>query len=85
MALRGRKINNFVVSWCLVALGGLDSWVSFTSFQPQQLPTKSISDIENWILDYSEKKGKVLDILVKGMIQSLESRNETICIKGFKT
>ena len=33
MALRGRRINNFVELWCLVASGGVDIWVSSTSFQ----------------------------------------------------
>ena len=51
MALRGRRINNFVELWCLLALGGLDISVSTTSFQksnidwPQQLPTEKVSDI----------------------------------------
>ena len=45
MALRGRRINNFVELWCLVASGGYKFWVSWISFQksniswPQQPPT----------------------------------------------
>ena len=51
MALRGRRINNFVEFWCLVASGGLDIWVSSTSFQksnigwPQQPPKERVPDI----------------------------------------
>ena len=51
MALRGRRINNFVELWCLVALRDLEIWVSSTSFQksnidwPQQPLTKKVSDI----------------------------------------
>ena len=38
MALRGRRINNFLKLWCLVALGGLDIWVSSsTSFQKSNI------------------------------------------------
>ena len=50
MTLRGRRINNFVDLWCLVASGGLDIWVSLTSFQkgnigrPQQPPTERVLD-----------------------------------------
>ena len=31
LALRGRRTNNFVELLCLVALGGVDIWVSYTS------------------------------------------------------
>ena len=52
MALRGRRINNFLKLWCLVALGGLDIWVSSTSsqwpFQPHFI--KKITDTDGWIL-----------------------------------
>ena len=50
-ALRGRRINNFIDLWCLVASGGLDICVSSTSFQkndigwPQQPLTERVSDI----------------------------------------
>ena len=50
-ALRGRRINNFIDLWCLVASGGLYICVSSTSFQkndigwPQQPPTERVSDI----------------------------------------
>ena len=46
MALRGRKINNFVKLWCLVALGDVEICVPSKSFQkinigwPQQPPTE---------------------------------------------
>ena len=48
MALRGRRINNFIRLWCLVASGGLHICVSSTSFQkndigwPQQPPTEKV-------------------------------------------
>ena len=32
-ALRGRRVNDFVKLWCLVASGGLKIWVSWISFQ----------------------------------------------------
>ena len=77
MALRGRRINNFLELWCLLASGGLDIWVSSTSFQksnigwPQQpLTEKVLISVKNWIFDDTfYKKGPVLVILVPGMIQ----------------
>ena len=77
MALKGRRINNFIESWCLVASGGLGIWVSSTSFQksnigwPQQPPTeKVLISVKIWIFDDTfYKKGPVLVILVPGMIQ----------------
>ena len=33
LALRGRKFNNFIELWCLMASGDLDICVSSTSFQ----------------------------------------------------
>ena len=48
MALRGDRIENFDLLWCLVASGGLDFCVSSTSFQkndigwPQQPPTEKM-------------------------------------------
>ena len=48
LALRGRRINNFIELWCLVASGGLEICVSSTSFQkndigwPQQPPTEKV-------------------------------------------
>ena len=47
-ALRGRMINNVIELWCLVASGGLDIWVSSTSFQKNYMgwpPTEKVSDI----------------------------------------
>ena len=50
-ALRCRRINNFIVLWCIAAYGGLYICVSTTSFQkndigwPQQPPTERVSDI----------------------------------------
>ena len=46
MALRGRRIDNFLELWCLVATWVVGIWVSSTSFLksniswPQQPPTK---------------------------------------------
>ena len=46
--LRVRRIHNFIKLWCLVALGGLEIWVSSASFQksnigwPQQPPTDMV-------------------------------------------
>ena len=51
MALRGRRVDNFLELWCLVASGGLEICVSSASFQknyigwPQQPPTDIVSDI----------------------------------------
>ena len=77
MALRGRRINNFLESWCLVASGGLGIWVSSTSFQksnigwPQQPAIeKVLISVKIWIFDDTfYKKGPVLVILVPRMIQ----------------
>ena len=38
MALRGRRVNIFLKSWCLVASGGLHFFVSSTSFQKTDIP-----------------------------------------------
>ena len=57
MALRGRRTNNFIESWCLVASGGLHFCVSSISFHkiaipwPQQPRTERVSDISK-ILDF---------------------------------
>ena len=51
MALRGRKINNFLELWCLVALGDVEICVPPKSFQkiniawPQQPRTERVSVI----------------------------------------
>ena len=37
LALRGRRNNNFIESWCLVALGGFDFCVLLTSFQKNEI------------------------------------------------
>ena len=53
MTLRGRRINNFVELWCLVASRGVEILVSSTSFQkstigwPQQPPKERVPDISN--------------------------------------
>ena len=76
-ALRGRKINNFVELWCLVASGGYKFWVSWISFQksntccPQQPLTKKVlNSVKIWIYDDPfHKNGPVLVILVPGIIE----------------
>ena len=75
MALRGRRINNFLELWCLLASRGLDIGVSAISFQksniswPQQPPTESISDIIEK-LDFwwsiPQKKGKYWSFWYQG-------------------
>ena len=51
MALRGRRVDNFLELWCLGASGGLHFCVSSTSFEkndigwPQQPLTEKVSDI----------------------------------------
>ena len=48
MALRGRRVDNFLELWFLVGSAGLDIWVSLTSFQksnirwPQQPQTEKV-------------------------------------------
>ena len=81
MALRGRRIVNFLELRWLVASGVVDIWVSSTSFQksnigwPQQPPTEIVLiSVKNWIFDDPfSKKGPVLVILVPGMIQPSQS------------
>ena len=47
-ALRGRRINHFIELWFIVGSGGLEIWVSSTSFQksnigwPQQPPKEKV-------------------------------------------
>ena len=59
MALRGRRINNFLELWCLVGSRGLDIWVSSTSFQkssigwPQQPPTEKVLKFNMIFHDYT--------------------------------
>ena len=83
MDLRGRRINNFLELWCLVASGGLGFWVLSTSFQksnigwPQQPPTEKVPiSVKIWIFDDTfYKKGPVLVILVPGIIEPSGSVN----------
>ena len=81
MALRGTRIENFDVIWCLGASGGYDFCVSSTSFQksnvdwPHQPPAEKLPIlVKNWVFDDPfHKKGLVLIIWVLGMIQSSAS------------
>ena len=61
MALRVRRINSFLELWCLVASGGLDIWVSSTSFQKSNIgwphqPSKEKFLKINIICHHSTKK-----------------------------
>ena len=75
MALRGRKIANFLELWWLVASGVVGIWVSSTSFQkssigwPQQPLTEIVLiSVKNWIFDDPfHKKGPVL-VIFCGMV-----------------
>ena len=59
-ALRGRKINNFVELWCLVASGGYKFWVSWISFQksnigcPQQPLTEKVLKSVNILMFWNK-------------------------------
>ena len=83
MALRGRKIHNFIRLWYLVSARGLHICVLSTSFQkndigwPQQpLQEEYQISVKNWIFDdLFHKKGPVLVILVPRMIKSSRSGN----------
>ena len=60
MVLRGRRVNNFLELWFLVASGGLHFCVSSTSFQkndirwPQQPPTEKVLKF-NMIFQHKKK------------------------------
>ena len=60
-ALMGRRINHFIELWFIVGSGGLEIWVSSTSFQksnidwPQQPPKGKVLKF-NMIFHYSTKK-----------------------------
>ena len=60
MALRGRRINNFIRLWCLVASGGLHICVSLNSFQkndmswPQQPLTEKVQKFNMIFHDSSQ-------------------------------
>ena len=62
MALRGRGINVFLKSWCLVASGGVEICVSSTSFQkndicwPQQPLTEQVLKFNMILHDSCNKK-----------------------------
>ena len=70
MALRVRRIENFLELWLLAALGVADIWVSSTSFQksniswPQQPPTKKVVNF-NMIYHKSSKSIFFQNIKIK--------------------
>ena len=61
MSLRGRRTNNFLLLWCLMASKGSDIWVSLTSFQksnigwPQQPPTEKVLKFNMSFHDFTKK------------------------------
>ena len=61
-ALRGRKINNFIELWCLVASVGLEICVSSTRLQkndigwPHQPPTEKVLKFNVIFHDSTPKK-----------------------------
>ena len=61
MALRDSKIENFDELWCLGASGGLEFYVSSTSFQksnidwPHQPPTEKLLKFNLMFHDSTEK------------------------------
>ena len=71
MALRGRKINNFIELWCLVASRGLEICVSLTSFQRydigwlQQPPTEKVLKFNVIFHDSTQKKKFFRKIKIK--------------------
>ena len=81
MALRGRRIENFLEIWWQVAPRVVDICVSSISFQkndvgwPQQPPTEIVLIlVKNWIFDGPfPQKGPVLVILVPWLIQPSQS------------
>jgi hypothetical protein len=74
-ALRGRRINDLLKLWCLVASRGWDFCVSSTSFQKKKYRLVSTASyrkisVKNWIFDDPFlKKGLVLVIWVLGVIK----------------
>ena len=61
-ALRGRRVDSFIESWCLVASRGLEICVSLTSFQkndigwPQQPLTEKLLKFDVIFHDSTQKK-----------------------------
>ena len=71
-ALRGRRTHNSFKLGFLVGLGGLEIWISSTSFQKSNIgwPQQPLTErVNNWTFDDRfHKKGPVSVILVPGMI-----------------
>ena len=71
MALRGRRINSFLESWCLVCSGGLDIWVSSTSFQksdigwPHHPPKEKLLKFNGIFMILSKKKIQNIKFVLK--------------------
>ena len=61
MTLRGRRIDIFIILWCLVALGGLNICVSSITFHknyiswPQQPPTEKVQKFNMIFHDSTQK------------------------------
>ena len=75
MPLRGRRIENFLEIWWLVASGVADIRVSSTGFQKNDISwPQQLMSVKNWLFDDPlPQKGPVLVILVPGMTQPSES------------
>ena len=77
MAMKGRRVIDFIELWSIAGSGGLEIWVSVISFWksnicwPQQPPRERYQiPVKNWNFDDPfHKKGLVLVIWVPGMIQ----------------
>ena len=69
-ALRVRRINNFVESWCLVAAGGLK--FEFRESVPTE---KVLKTLKNWIFD--DPFHKIDQFFVPGIIKQSESLEPT--------
>ena len=81
MALRGRRINNFIRLWCLVASGGLHICVSSTSFQkndmswPQQPLTEKVQKFNMTFHDSTQKFFFQFEINAKMVISKNQWRS----------
>ena len=90
MALRGRRINNFIRLWCLVASGGLYICVLSISFQkndigwPQQPPTEKVQKF-NMIFYDSNPKKIFLNIKIKlNLNASMTLKSSVVVFQALK-
>ena len=90
-ALRGRSINHFIDLWFIVGSGGLEIWVSSTSFQksdidwPQQPLTLKVL-VSNLIFHDSTPKHYFLKHQNKAVFNNLDDSEATSCdFSGLRT